>query len=246
MSNELISTANADGADRITRGLLMVVSSPSGGGKGTLIDRVLKTVPGVSYSVSFTTRPPRPNEQDGREYFFVDYKTFERMIDRGEFLEWADVYGHLYGTSAVQVERERAAGRDIILEIDVQGAESIRGKIADAISVFILPPSFEMLRKRLVARGTDSPDALEKRLRGAAPEVKEYRHFQYVILNDDINRASHQLASVIYAERARRERQETALQHALDDFGVMSSSRTASESEAVSGPEAVATGSSTQ
>jgi len=209
-----------DSRNQMNRGMLIVVSSPSGGGKGTLIDRVLKTVPNVSYSVSFTTRAPRPAEADGREYFFIDRATFEQMIERGEFLEWADVYGHLYGTSGKQVERERAAGHDIILEIDVQGAESIRNKIPDAESIFILPPSFELLRERLLARGTDSADALEKRMRGAPPEVEQYRHFQYVILNDDINRASQQLASVIYAERARRERQEVNLRSALEDFGL--------------------------
>lgn len=202
--------------------MLIVVSSPSGGGKGTLIDRVLKTVPGVSYSVSYTTRAPRGTEQDGREYFFVSTDAFERMIYRGEFLEWANVYDYLYGTNQAQVERELAAGHDIILEIDVQGAASIREKISDAVSIFILPPSFELLRQRLLARGTDSPADLEKRLRGAPAEVEQYEHFQYVILNDDINRASQQLASVIYAERARRERQQTRLSETLADFGHVS------------------------
>jgi guanylate kinase len=199
--------------------MLIVVSSPSGGGKGTLIDRVLKTVPGVSYSVSYTTRAPRATEQDGREYFFVSTAEFEEMIGRGEFLEWANVYGYLYGTNQGQVERERAAGHDIILEIDVQGAASIREKIEDAVSIFILPPSFELLRHRLVARGTDSPADLERRLRGAPAEVEQHSNFQYVILNDDINRASQQLAAVIHAERARRERQEARLKDTLADFG---------------------------
>src|SRR5262245_14526259 len=228
MSNEHFQQ---DGRNTMSRGMLIVVSSPSGGGKGTLIDIVLKTVPNISYSVSFTTRAPRATEEDGREYFFVDRATFEQMIERGEFLEWADVYGHLYGTSSRQVERERAAGHDIILEIDVQGAESIRKKIEDAISVFILPPSAELLRDRLVARGTDSAAALETRLRGAASEVEQYRHFEYVILNDDINRASQQLAAVIYAERARRERQELSLRDALEDFGVFQQPRSATGSE---------------
>ena len=202
-------------------GLLIVVSSPSGGGKGTLIDRVLKTVPGVSYSVSYTTRAPRGTEQNGREYFFVSTATFEEMARRGDFLEWANVYGHLYGTSHAQVERERAAGHDIILEIDVQGAASIRSRIDDAVSIFILPPSFELLRQRLVTRGTDSPEDLEKRLQGAPGEVAQYTNFQYVILNDDINRASQQLAAVISAERARQKRQEIRLRDAFADFGVM-------------------------
>src|SRR6185369_6764627 len=124
MSNETVHTEGS--STRIGRGMLIVVSSPSGGGKGTLIDRVLKTVPGLAFSVSYTTRAPRGSEQNGREYFFVDEPAFRTMIERGEFLEWADVYGHLYGTNALQVERERTAGHDIILEIDVQGAESIK------------------------------------------------------------------------------------------------------------------------
>jgi len=201
------------------RGMLIVVSSPSGGGKGTLIDRVLKTVPGVSYSISYTTRAPRVTEENGREYFFVSTAAFEEMIRRGEFLEWANVYGYLYGTSQAQVERERAAGHDIILEIDVQGATSIRDQIDDAVSIFILPPSFELLSQRLVKRGTDSPADLERRLRGAPAEVEQHRSFQYVILNDDINRASQQLAAVIYAERARQQRQEPRLNDTLADFG---------------------------
>ncbi|MDX6303623.1 MAG: guanylate kinase [Blastocatellia bacterium] len=205
-------------------GLLIVVSSPSGGGKGSLIDRVLKTVPGLSYSVSYTTRAPRGTEQNGREYFFVSTATFEEMVSRGEFLEWANVYGHLYGTSHSQVERERAAGHDIILEIDVQGAASIRAAIDDAVSIFILPPSFELLRQRLVTRGTDSAADLEKRLQGAPAEVKQHKDFQYVILNDDINRASQQLAAVISAERARQERQEVRLKETLADFGVFDQS----------------------
>ena len=219
MLNELTQKRNR-GPNSAGRGMLVVVSSPSGGGKGTLIDRVLKTVPGVSYSVSYTTRAPRGTEENGREYFFVDEPAFCQMIERGEFLEWANVYGHLYGTSSAQVERERAAGRDIILEIDVQGADSIRHKVAEGVSIFILPPSFELLRGRLVTRGTDSAADLERRLKGAPAEVAQYENFDYVILNDDINRASQQLASVIYAERARRERQEVSLRNALEDFGV--------------------------
>jgi guanylate kinase len=230
MSSEPTKTEGAP--TRIGRGMLVVVSSPSGGGKGTLIDRVLKTVPDLAFSVSYTTRAPRGLEENGREYFFVDEPSFRAMIERGEFLEWADVYGHLYGTSTLQVEQERTAGRDIILEIDVQGAESIRRKVPDATSIFIVPPSFELLRNRLVARATDSAADLERRLKGAPAEVAQYKLFDYVILNDDINRASQQLAAVIYAERARRERQQTTLRDVLEDFGV--------ESE----PGAVATGSS--
>src|SRR5437764_2324981 len=177
MLNELTETESSPRSST-GRGMLIVVSSPSGGGKGTLIDRVLKTVPGVSYSVSFTTRAPRTGEENGREYFFVSTAEFEAMIAHGDFLEWANVYGHLYGTGHAQVERERAAGRDIILEIDVQGAASIRRLVADAVSVFILPPSFELLRQRLTARGTDSVADLKRRLDGAPAEVEQYKDFQ--------------------------------------------------------------------
>src|SRR5712692_9501140 len=129
--------------DSTGRSMLVVVSSPSGGGKGTLIDQVLKILPGVSYSVSYTTRAPRQGEKDGREYFFVSTAAFEEMIARQEFLEWANVYGSLYGTSREHVRHERNAGRDVILETDVQGAASVRSLVADAVSVFILPPSFK-------------------------------------------------------------------------------------------------------
>src|SRR5215471_16200184 len=168
MSNELM--AHEDSAPAAGRGMLLVVSSPSGGGKGTLIDRALKIVPGLALSISYTTRAPRGQEQNGREYFFVDEPAFREMIERGDLLEWADVYGHLYGTSAAQVERERAAGHDIILEIDVQGAESIRHQVPDAVSIFILPPSYEVLRSGLVARATGTAADLERRLTGGPSE----------------------------------------------------------------------------
>src|SRR5260221_9106924 len=225
MLNDLTKAEDSNAASAtVGCGLLIVVSSPSGGGKGTLIDRVLKTVPGVSYSVSYTTRAPRGTEQDGREYFFISPSVFEAMVARGEFLEWANVYGYLYGTSAAQVERELEAGHDIILEIDVQGAASIRERIDDAVSIFIVPPSFELLRHRLMTRGTDSPADLERRLHGAPAEVEQHNNFQYVILNDDINRASQQLAAVISAERARQTRQKARLKDTLADFGVLEQS----------------------
>ena len=200
------------------RGMLVVVSSPSGGGKGTLIRRALKNVPNLGYSVSFTTRAPREGELHGRDYFFVPEPEFRRMIEAGEFLEWACVHGNLYGTALTQVERERAAGRDIILEIDVQGAASVRRLAQDATSVFILPPSFEILSARLAARGTEREEDLNLRLRNSVEEVEHYREFQYVIINDDAERAAGLLASIIYAERARRERQEEAARLILASF----------------------------
>jgi guanylate kinase len=200
------------------RGILVVVSSPSGGGKGTLIRRVLKSVPKLGYSVSFTTRTPREGEVNGQHYFFISPAEFDRLIDAGEFLEWAYVHGNRYGTSRVQVERELAEGRDIILEIDVQGAANVSHLGIDAVSVFILPPSFEVLRARLVARGSEQPADLALRLRNARGEVERYREFQYVVINDDAERAANQLAAIIYAERARRTRQEQAAQEVLATF----------------------------
>lgn len=200
------------------RGMLIIVSSPSGGGKGTLIRRVLKTVPNVGYSVSFTTRDAREGEEEGRDYFFVNEAKFREMIAGNQFLEWAHVHSHLYGTSRAQVEKELKEGRDIILEIDVQGAESVRRIVPGAVGVFILPPSFEILRQRLEARGSENASDLVLRLTNASAEVGRYKEFDYIIINDEAERAAAQLASIVYAERARRERQEQAAQRVLESF----------------------------
>ena len=178
-----------------TRGTLFVVSSPSGGGKGTLVRGVLELVDNLSYSVSYTTRGPRANELNGREYFFVDVPTFEEKI-----------------------AEKTAAGIDMILEVDVQGAASVRQLLMDSVSVFILPPSFEVLKQRLCARGTDTPDNLELRLRNAPEELKQYSTFDYVIINDEIERAVGQLASIIHAERARCVRQEGLVRRVIEEF----------------------------
>jgi guanylate kinase len=200
------------------RGMLVVVSSPSGGGKGTLIRRALKRVPNLGYSVSFTTRMAREGEMGGRDYFFVSVDEFKRKIEAGDFLEWASVHGNLYGTSYAQIQRELIEGHDIILEIDVQGATSVRRLVDDVVSVFILPPTFEILRARLEARGSERPDDLALRLKNSRGEVEHYREFQYVIINDDADQAAEQLSSIIYAERARVERQEEAAQRVLASF----------------------------
>jgi len=202
------------------RGILFVVSSPSGGGKGTLIQRVLNKVPNLSYSVSFTTRAPRSGEVNGHEYFFVTPEQFEEMVAADEFLEWAHVHCKLYGTARKQVAREVGEGRDIILEVDVQGAASVRQLMADSVSVFILPPSFEVLKTRLTARGTDSPEELDVRLRNAPVELKDYSAFQYVIINDDAELAANQLAAIVFAERARLSRQERKVKNVVEAFMV--------------------------
>jgi guanylate kinase len=200
------------------RGTLFVVSSPSGGGKGTIIRYVLDVVPNLSYSVSFTTRAPRPCEINGREYFFVDPPVFNEMVAAGEFLEWACVHGHYYGTAKRQVAEETAAGVDIVLEVDVQGAASVRQLSLDSVSIFILPPSYAVLRERLISRGTDSPQELAIRLHNAPAELRQYSAFDYVIINDEVERAAAQLASIIYAERARCVRQEHLVRQVIDRF----------------------------
>lgn len=200
------------------RGILFVVSSPSGGGKGTLIQRVLKEVSNLSYSVSFTTRAPRNGEVNGREYFFVTPEKFEQMVAAGDFLEWAHVHGKLYGTARQQVVREISAGRDIILEVDVQGAASVRVLMVDSVSIFILPPSFEVLRQRLQARGTDSPEELDLRLRNAPTELKDYSAFQYLIVNDNADRAADQMRAIVQAERARLSRQGPSVGSLVEAF----------------------------
>jgi len=200
------------------RGILFVVSSPSGGGKGTLIQRVLNKVPNLSYSVSFTTRAPRNGELDGREYFFVTPEQFEQMVAANAFLEWAHVHSKLYGTARQQVIREISGGRDIILEVDVQGAASVRALMPDSVSIFILPPSYEVLKRRLQARGTDSPEELELRLRNAPAELKDYSAFEYLILNDDVDRAAEQMTAIVHAERARLSRQGARVKRVVEAF----------------------------
>jgi guanylate kinase len=201
-----------------SRGMLVVVSSPSGGGKGTLIRRALKSVPNLGYSVSFTTRPARAGEVHGRDYFFVSSETFNEMTRSDEFLEWACVHGNYYGTAWSQVEQELLAGRDIILEIDVQGAATVRKLIPGAIEIFILPPSFEVLRNRLIGRGSELPADLELRLKNARDEVEHYREFDYVIINDDLESAAKQLSSIVVSERVRRERQVSPAKRVIATF----------------------------
>ena len=202
----------------VSSGALFVVSSPSGGGKGTLIRRLLDVTPDLSYSVSYTTRAPRNGELNGREYFFVNRQAFEEMIEAGEFLEWALVHGNYYGTSRSQVLKETGAGSDIVLEVDVQGAASVRALRLDSVSIFILPPSYEVLRQRLLARGTDTPEQLAVRLQNAPDELRQYSYFDYVIINDDVERAAGQLASIVHAERSRCRRQQKVIQEIIERF----------------------------
>ncbi len=200
-------------------GRFIIISSPSGGGKGTLIKEVRGVMPELAYSVSFTTRPQRFGEENGREYHFVTRERFEQLIADGEFLEHAEVHGNLYGTSISESEKLFETGKDIIVEIDVQGALQIMGKPGiDVISIFILPPSFEVLRARLTARGTESNEQLNTRLRNAFNEVLQHSRFKYVVVNQDLPGATRQIASIIVAERQLHDRQSEAIQDILDSF----------------------------
>ena len=188
-------------------GVLFIVSSPSGGGKTSLVKTLLEAEPQLRLSVSYTTRPPRPGEEDGRDYHFVPAPVFERMLEAGEFLESAVIYGNRYGTSQKLIEREQAQGRDVVLEIDWQGAQQIRRVMRQVVSVFILPPSPEVLEARLRARGQDSEDVVARRLASAREEISHVSEYEYVIINDDFNRAAQDLRSIIRAERLKLARQ---------------------------------------
>lgn len=201
-----------------THGKLFIICAPSGTGKGTLIRRVLKTLPNVGYSVSFTTRQPRDTEVDGKDYFFVSLDEFEKKIKDDEFLEYALVHGNYYGTSQMAVEKELADGRDVILEIDVQGAAFVKEKVSDAVSIFIMPPSFEDLHERLVKRATDKIEIQNVRLQNARGEVLRYKEFNYVVINDNVETAANQLAAIFIAERARLERQEVLVEKIVSSF----------------------------
>ncbi|HEU0289967.1 MAG TPA: guanylate kinase [Burkholderiales bacterium] len=188
-------------------GALFIVSSPSGGGKTSLVKALLESEPEVRLSVSHTTRPPRPGEVNGRAYHFVALAEFERMQQAGEFLESAVIYGNRYGTSQKWIERERAEGRDVLLEIDWQGALQVRRLMRQVVSIFILPPSLEVLESRLKGRAQDSAETIARRLAAAREEISHVAEYDYVIINDDFNRAALDLRSIIRAERLKLARQ---------------------------------------
>jgi len=182
-------------------GNVYIVAAPSGAGKTSLVKELVTRDPGVSESVSYTTRPPRSGEQNNRDYHFVDQETFEKMINNGDFLESANVHGNLYGTGQKWVDSQCAAGRDIVLEIDWQGAQQVRKLLPDAIGIFVLPPSVDLLRRRLTARGQDSESVIDRRVAAARSEVAHVHEFDYVIINDDFGDAIQDLVSIVRSTR---------------------------------------------
>ncbi|MFZ5757108.1 MAG: guanylate kinase [Pseudomonadota bacterium] len=188
------------------KGSLYVISAPSGAGKTSLVKALLAATDNIGVSISHTTRAQRPGETDGVNYHFTDRGTFLAMAGRGEFLEHADVFGNLYGTSSVWVRETLDRGQDVILEIDWQGAQQIRRLLPETVSIFILPPSREILRERLVGRQTDSPEVIEKRLACASEDMSHFSEFDYVIINDVFDQALAELRAVVLARRVRVDR----------------------------------------
>jgi guanylate kinase len=190
------------------RGLMLVLSSPSGAGKTTLSRLLLESDPAIDLSISVTTRPPRPGEVDGRDYHFIDRAQFDTMVARGELLEWAQVFGNRYGTPRGPVEKALSGGRDVLFDIDWQGTQQLREKgRADLVSVFVLPPSIPDLEQRLKSRAQDAPDVIRSRMAKASDEMSHWAEYDYVVINREIAHAFEDVRAILGAERLKRERQ---------------------------------------
>jgi guanylate kinase len=197
----------ADAASTGGAGSLFVVVAPSGAGKTSLVRAMMDERPGIELSISFTTRAPRPGELHGRDYWFVDRAEFDRRRGDGEFLEWAEVHGNFYGTSRVWISQRILAGRDIVLEIDWQGAAQVQRLFPDAVGIFIAPPSLETLRERMQARGQDAPEVIERRMAAARTELEQASRFQYVIINQEFATALRHLVCIVESARLRFDKQ---------------------------------------
>ena len=201
------------------RGNLYIVSAPSGSGKTTLLQHLLRSFKDLKFSVSFTTRQARAGEQDGVDYFFTDRSKFLNMVDRGDFLEWAEFNGHLYGTARSFVDSQLAGGRDVILDIDVQGARQVKSKIREAVAIFILPPSFGELERRLRARMLEPDDVIRRRLEIAKNEILFYRDYDCVIVNDVLENSILLLESIVRSGTAAPWRQQGRIEEIIASFG---------------------------
>lgn len=200
-------------------GNLIIVSGPSGAGKSALVSAVLPSLPHLKFSVSYTTRAPRGREQNGVEYFFVSHAEFQSLIRGDDLLEWAAVYGNHYGTSRAFVDNLLAQGEDVLLDIDIQGAHSIRQKRADAVAVFIMPPSYQVLRDRLRRRSLDDDSVIEQRLKIARKEIGHYTEYDYLIVNEDLDSATRELQSIILSARCRMPARVETARSIIATFG---------------------------
>jgi guanylate kinase len=201
-----------------TQGILVIVSGPSGAGKSTLLKRLIREDARCIFSVSHTTRAPRPEERQGEDYFFVAVSEFEQMIAAGEFLEWAQVHGHLYGTARTWLVDRLTAGCDVFLDIDVEGGRQVRQGIDREVSIFILPPSFAALRARLTLRGQDGPTVIERRLENAREEVRHLGEYGYLLVNDELERCYAELRTILRAARLQRWRMQPLVDSILASF----------------------------
>ena len=201
------------------RGSIFVISAPSGAGKSTLVRRLIASLPDLAFSVSHTTRPRRAGEKEGRDYFFVTRRRFESMIAAGDFVEWAEVFGHLYGTSKAQLDKALATGRDVLLDIDVQGHQQVKQRLPEALSVFVLPPSFRELKRRLTDRDSDSPQVVERRLAAARQEISHWPEYDYLVVNDRLALATQALQAIVRASRFRQQSQAERAQEICRTFG---------------------------
>ena len=197
---------------------VFIISAPSGSGKSTLVSRLMANVPGLMFSISYTTRKPRGAEVEGQNYHYIASADFESMIANGEFLEWAEVFGNYYGTHRSVLEQARARGLDLVLDIDVQGARQLQCRIPEAVTIFILPPSRAILEQRLGARGEDREDVIQRRLHDAAGEIGNYRAYDYVVINRNLDESDDILCAIVRAERARRTRIEDQIGPILETF----------------------------
>jgi guanylate kinase len=216
----LSKVSNKSAAAEARRGIVFIVASPSGGGKTTICHRLLESDPSLCFSVSFTSRSPRPGEKDGIDYFFVSEEEFRSKVDRGEFLEWAVVHGHLYGTEKAHVEGITNGGFDALLDIDVQGAESVKATLPDSVRIFILPPSKEELIDRLRNRGTEQAQELERRLSIATKEISYMKNYDYAVINDDLEKAVEEVKAIIEAERHGLRHDQPQVRQVLRSFGL--------------------------
>jgi guanylate kinase len=201
------------------RGNVYIVSAPSGSGKTTLLQLLLRTFTDLKFSVSHTTRQPRAGERHGVDYYFTDRSTFTSMVERGEFLEWAEYYGQLYGTARSFVEEHTAAGSDVILDIDIQGARQVKAKISDAIAVFVLPPSFAELERRLRSRRLESNEDIHRRLEIAKGEILYYRDYDFIVVNDVLENSIQTLEAIVRSGRAIPSRQKPRIEEIIASFG---------------------------